>query len=796
MAISLRETLDEHSREGELSEKLQGSKVRCYACAHRCVIFEGKRGICQVRFNRGGRLYVPWGYVGALQLDPIEKKPFFHVLPGARALTFGMLGCDLHCPYCFPGETPVVTDQGVLPIEVIFERGQKRLSLPAGEASRPPLQVMGSQGVFRPLHAAFKHFYQGELVVIKPFYLPPLRCTPDHRLYVTTDPDGGRIEVLPAHRLTTRHYLVMPKRYAFSRPIELDTIAILQASGLPRMNIPHRLGQDGLRMILSASAAGTSSWVIGAALGKDPSYIRHVRSKVGRGLWRDWRFQDLAIEGNLVRFLKEHRPGIPKRLSLDERLATLLGYYCAEGCVTRAKDRPHSLTLNFSLGPRELAVVEKIYALIRELFDLDAKLTRHTTTLRVHVDKASLARLFAQLCGAVSKEKHVPEALFEAPEPVARAFLEAYILGDGHRYPNGKVSVTTKAAALAYGLAWLVLRLGYLPSLYKYRLRATKIIEGRRVRQSPEQYTLVWYESPTVPRRYQETDEYYLIPIRAMTHEPYDGPVYDLEVNDPNHNYLAGFFLTKNCQNWQISQALRDKNAGAHPQVVTPSQLVELAQHYHAQAIVSSYNEPLITSEWAAAVFQEAKRAGLLTGYVSNGNATREVLQYLKPHLDCYKIDLKTMQDRNYRVLGAVLKNILDGIAMVYESGFWMEIVTLVIPGFNDSDEELRQMAKFLASISPDIPWHVTAFHKDYKMLDPDNTPASTLIRAAQIGYEAGLHFVYAGNLPGETGCYENTYCPRCGALLIERYGFWIHQNRLREGRCPHCDCDIPGIWK
>jgi pyruvate formate lyase activating enzyme len=250
------------------------------------------------------------------------------------------------------------------------------------------------------------------------------------------------------------------------------------------------------------------------------------------------------------------------------------------------------------------------------------------------------------------------------------------------------------------------------------------------------------------------------------------------------------------CQNWEISQTLRDRNAGALPHDVTPQELVGLAQRYGAQAVISSYNEPLITSEWAVAVFQEAKRAGLLTGYVSNGNATREVLQYLRPHLDCYKIDLKTFQDKNYRVLGAVLSKILEGIALVHELGFWLEIVTLVIPGFNDSDEELRQIAKFLVSISPDIPWHVTAFHKDYKMTDPDNTPAETLIRAAQIGYDAGLHFVYTGNLSGMTGRYENTYCPGCGALLIERYRFAILQNKLRDGRCPQCGRAIPGVWK
>jgi pyruvate formate lyase activating enzyme len=212
--------------------------------------------------------------------------------------------------------------------------------------------------------------------------------------------------------------------------------------------------------------------------------------------------------------------------------------------------------------------------------------------------------------------------------------------------------------------------------------------------------------------------------------------------------------------------------------------------------VVSSYNEPLITTEWAVEIFQHARRAGLLTGYVSNGNATPEVLDHLRPHLDCYKVDLKTMQDKNYRWLGGVLENVLRTIEMVHERGFWVEVVTLVVPGFNDSEEELRQAARFLASVSRDIPWHVTAFHPDYKLTDRGGTPPETLMKAAEIGYEEGLHFVYAGNLPGLVGRYENTYCPGCGALLIERYGFYVRQNRLHEGRCPDCGRAIPGIWE
>lgn len=250
------------------------------------------------------------------------------------------------------------------------------------------------------------------------------------------------------------------------------------------------------------------------------------------------------------------------------------------------------------------------------------------------------------------------------------------------------------------------------------------------------------------------------------------------------------------CQNWDISQALRDATAGRPPAEVTPQEMVRLAKINGATCVGSSYNEPLITSEWAAAIFQEAKAAGFTCLYISNGNATPEVLEYIRPYTEGYKIDLKTMNDKNYRKLGAVLDNILAGIRKVHEMGFWLEIVTLIVPGFNDSDEELRDAAQFIKSVSPDIPWHITAFHKDYKMVDPDNANARNLIRGVEIGYKEGLNFVYAGNLPGEVGEYENTYCPKCHTLLIQRYGYIIEDYRLTaKGSCPGCGAHMPGIW-
>ena len=250
------------------------------------------------------------------------------------------------------------------------------------------------------------------------------------------------------------------------------------------------------------------------------------------------------------------------------------------------------------------------------------------------------------------------------------------------------------------------------------------------------------------------------------------------------------------CQNWVTSQAIRDANAVAPPRRTSPGQLVDLALEWGAEAMVSTYNEPLITAEWAVDVFKEAHAAHLLTAFVSNGNATPQVLEYIRPWVDLYKVDLKSFNDQRYHELGGRLGPILDSIRRIHEMGFWLEVVTLLVPGFNDSDVELQQLTEFLASVSPNLPWHVTAFHKDYKMMDPEDTSPETLIRAAEIGRRAGLRHIYAGNLPGQVGNLENTYCAACDELLIRRYGYRILQYRIStEGCCPSCSSPIPGQW-
>ena len=250
------------------------------------------------------------------------------------------------------------------------------------------------------------------------------------------------------------------------------------------------------------------------------------------------------------------------------------------------------------------------------------------------------------------------------------------------------------------------------------------------------------------------------------------------------------------CQNWVTSQALRDPDAVAPPLDASPELLVRDAVAKGAQIIVSTYNEPLITSEWAVAIFKEARAAGLMTGFVSNGNGTPGVLEYLRPWIDVYKVDLKSFDDRHYRELGGRLQPILDTIQHLHDMDVWLELVTLLIPGFNDSEDELKRLTAFVAGVSPDIPWHVTAFHGDYKMTAPSNTTPRMLHRAAAIGAAAGLRYVYAGNLPGRVGHLEDTQCPQCHEVLIERHGYLIRGYHLTAlGDCPSCGLRIPGRW-
>ena len=250
------------------------------------------------------------------------------------------------------------------------------------------------------------------------------------------------------------------------------------------------------------------------------------------------------------------------------------------------------------------------------------------------------------------------------------------------------------------------------------------------------------------------------------------------------------------CQNWVSSQTLRDEAAVARPSFVEAERLVETAVRDGVPMIVSTYNEPLITADWAVEIFKLARAEGLTCGFISNGHGTPEVLEFIRPFVDLCNVDLKCFSESGYRKLGGVFEAVLDTITRLHQMNFWVEVVTLVVPGFNDSDEELKQMAGFVADVSVDIPWHVSAFHPDYRMTGPPRTPLETLIRAYDLGKAAGLRHVYPGNIHGGAGERESTFCPSCAKMLIRRRGFTIEKNWMKGSTCPFCTEPIAGRWE
>jgi len=252
-------------------------------------------------------------------------------------------------------------------------------------------------------------------------------------------------------------------------------------------------------------------------------------------------------------------------------------------------------------------------------------------------------------------------------------------------------------------------------------------------------------------------------------------------------------FRCKHCQNADISQLPHDRGGLIPGEKVTPATIVDAARHNRCASISYTYTEPTIYFELAYDTARLAAEAGLKNVFVTNGYITSEALQVIKPYLHAANIDLKGFRDDFYRqVCGAKLQPVLDAIRHYKEAGIWIEITTLVIPGHNDSNEDLNGIARFIKSVGEDIPWHVSRFHPTYKLTDQPVTPHATLRRARQIGLDAGLRYVYEGNIPGEG---EDTLCWSCKQTLIERIGFTVETNNIASGKCNYCGAAVDGVW-
>lgn len=254
-------------------------------------------------------------------------------------------------------------------------------------------------------------------------------------------------------------------------------------------------------------------------------------------------------------------------------------------------------------------------------------------------------------------------------------------------------------------------------------------------------------------------------------------------------------FRCLHCQNYNISQACRE-GIGVAGNALTPGEIVSRAGIAGCRSISYTYTEPTIFFEYAYDTAVLAHRSGISNVFVTNGYITPEALAFIRPFLDAANIDLKGFTDKFYReIVGADLAGVLDCIRDYKRSGIWIELTTLVIPGLNDSDEELAAIARFIADeIGNETPWHVSRFYPTYRLTDRPVTPVATLRRARQIGIAAGLRYVYEGNVPGEGG--ENTYCPGCREPLITRNGYLIEESSVRDGKCPECGSVLEGVWE
>ena len=244
-------------------------------------------------------------------------------------------------------------------------------------------------------------------------------------------------------------------------------------------------------------------------------------------------------------------------------------------------------------------------------------------------------------------------------------------------------------------------------------------------------------------------------------------------------------FRCRHCQNAEISQMPKDRGVIAGVDR-TPEEIVHAALQNGCTSISYTYTEPTIYYEFALDIARRAHAEGIKNNFVTNGFINPEPLEKISPYLDAANIDLKSFSDDFYKnVCGARLHPVLDAIRLYKRLGIWIEITTLIIPNLNDDPRELQQIACFIADLGSEIPWHVTAFHPMYRMLEMPRTDVSSLKKAREIGLDTGLKYVYTGNVPGEEG--ENTYCSGCGKLLIRRFGFFIRENNLRNGACPGC---------
>jgi pyruvate formate lyase activating enzyme len=788
----------------------EGENIRCDLCGRRCLIPENGKGVCLVRKNIKGKLFsLNYGKLVAVNVDPIEKKPLFHFYPRSKALSVASASCNFMCKYCFEPSTRIFTSKGLITLRELFN-SSKSNKLGDGFVSFPTdYLTITHEGKVSKITKVYKHIYNGEMIVIKPYYLPEIKATPSHEFFIL-DRKDGKIKKVPASNLNTNHLLLLPKLKINGNSSAVLDLKKVLSTYQTEYRKRTKIDEEKIKKIMQLHKLGKPSREIGKIVRMHPTYIRKLIGKMKRkGISRDLLYgENEIVERNGKIKFKTGKTFVRRYIYLNEDLASLFGYYCAEGSVIKNPKRLLSYKLVFSFGRHETRLIERTKNLIYNVFGIEPRIIRRRTTTTVELGNSLVALLFKEMCGNGSHRKRVPQIILSCEDrKVIYSFLKAYLEGDGYQRKNILIECCTSSEELAFGVYFLFFKLGLLPSFYKFLPQGKEVIEGRIVNRLPffrikihsREVANTFFngfdlENPPKIKRYglKENEDYYFIKIRKIYKQRYSGYVYNLEVEDNSHSYLPNFVSACNCCNYEISQVFRDTKEEVVGEDYSPKEIVEIAKLQGCKSISYTYTEPTVFFEFAFDTAKLAHKEKIKNTFVTNGYMTPEAVKIIAPYLDAATVDFKGSADpKCYKELSSVpsVQPIFDCLLEMKRQKIHIEITDLIIPKYGDNFDYFKKLVIWIKeNLGEDTPFHILRFFPTYKIHDIPETPVRVLEKFAEEA-KKNLNYVYLGNVPGHK--FENTYCPNCGSLLIERIGFASNVVGLEEKKCKKCGKQI-----
>jgi len=695
----------------------------------------------QLRQRRGNGSRYEWATITAIRPESSKESVYsFECVPFHNYAASNVVAHN--CRYCFLPGTQVLTDIGHTGIEELFRRAEAT-SNPEVRVARGT-KALSHRGRWRPVREVFEHFYSGPIVKVRPFYLPGFECTPDHSVFAAIG--GGPVKKVKAGSLRLGDFLAVPlMKPAKDEPVDVEKILHDEPA---------------------------------------PNYKYDVKMEIVHGR---------------IRRTSERGLGIPAILHITPRVARLFGYYCAEGSLSRSRNRANSASVWFSFGAHEESRIREVEKILSGVFGIRPRRSRQQNRVAIVASSAILAAIFRHFCGDSSASKRVPEFILHSGDKrVLKGFLSGYFNGDGY-VTKGKggfvLGSTSVSQALTYGVAQVLFALGEMPRVYRSENENHYEIEGRLVNRSDDHMVRLLVDQVSMTPQYVDWEAsdvrvirrrgFVLVPIRQISRTNYAGPVYNIEV-EADHSYTANFMAVANCQNADISQ--RRKVEGIE---VEPKDVVRMTLEQGCQGLAYTYNQPTIFIEFARDIGMLARKAGLINIFVSNGYDTPETVAEMPKFLDCVTVDFKGSGETNFvrkyiNIPNAdpIFQTILDTRDT---KKIHIEITDLIVPQVGDDLGAARRLSKWVYdNLGPDTPIHFLRFHPDYKMMEFPWTPVETLEKHCAVAKEEGLKYVYIGNVSGHR--LENTYCPGCGAIAIKRYGFDITGWYLdKDNKCKKC---------